>query len=695
MAPANGTSFLDKVVRIAPQPVVPLVVLGKGPLAEAVVAEVRRLLDDAYVKAFREGVPDEALDLYREVNDRGFWKEIYPATVWEGQPGWFAVLGDVEQGRAAQEALLAVEQLAGQPGVGAVVLPFLVGQASGSEWADVAKTLPSVQPWWFLVDMNREDPEAVSLLAQGVGGYLVASWLGHLTRRDGRIIESLRLQAGERLNTLGVARDLPDWDAMREGWENALRAHLVDLWTRAAGRPLPNEYSKPHEVVQELLPPSNYLTHEDPEPHEARVIIGQEVVGCVFGKNPTPRENRSHRAEEDATDRLVRLQHFRDALLLGEQVAAERAIAARAFRWQQEFRRAVDRALAWPVEPLGLQRRFRDELEHVADYVESLEKTRPGPLRGVRSFEANKEEIIRRENRIPSIMGLVFRLGLIGVGSFWTIWGTFFWATHAHPWNDPGMARFFWLNVGGWVGLVVLAAIQVVWFYGSLARAESLAHRDILSEYLQRITSVLSQHLSNRATAIREEMQERIRALNKLFDHMTMASSEKTAGKPGFRTAVGNPRFSNRGFDTLRDARMEEWARDAHVRVGHRCTQDERWLSFEPTVWGSMLEDAVQQVVRDTMATIDYDALVVASGWTTDEERRLVGDLKMAARLPWFPETLPATLPVLLLASTRWQAIAAGVDSVQVAGVGGRAMVALSVIPLRHPALDAYREGAR
>jgi hypothetical protein len=500
---------------------------------------------------------------------------------------------------------------------------------------------------------------------------------------------ALGLIGGERFFTLGFASDEPDWRYFRDQCAGGVREELVKVWQQVAGSPPLLARPRAQEILSTLLPPHNYRVSADPPDGYPALRFGQVVVGCDFVETPIPPEFRSARAQGLGTaDRLLVLQNYRNMLLLGEQPAAERTIANRFFVWEEKQRTAVLKTMVWGDEPSGWFRWLRMSMEQAVDYFDVQGKVSVMPARGVQSFPENIKRVLRRERRMPAWGSVWLRLGLIAVGSLWTVWGTLFWATGRHPWNDAGMAEILGFSLAGLLLLVFLAVGQVVWGHASLLRAERFAQRDILSAYLAHLLQYIARRIKSRTEVLRDEFRAMLITLEKLPGQLI----EKPEG-PGPVPENLNPRFSVTTLRVVIDRMLPELVKTAHRAVASAMMSDSRWPLFDAGIWRERVASAVESSVDEHLGRMTHEAAVQAAGWTEEQRQRLVAEMMVDAGRSRFPEAYSAPDCYVMIGTEPMQATARLQPNFWGYTHDGRDVRVIAVVPLRQPALCGEGEG--
>ncbi|HMO52803.1 MAG TPA: hypothetical protein PKA21_16975, partial [Kiritimatiellia bacterium] len=522
-------------------------------------------------------------------------------------------------------------------------------------------------------------------LARGVAAFLAAGWRTYLTRRDANLRLALGLHGDEMLYSLGMAEDEPDWRYHRDGWKQALRIELMRRWKQTGGSPPLPERPRALKLIGDLLPSDNYTATADPGKADPGVKVGQVAVGCSFVEQPTPKEFRSPIAADPACDAVTELRLFRDSLWVGERPAAEALVMANFCAWEDARCKEIDLSLSMSTDPNGLFRYFRIRFDQWRDYLRIFCDAEVKPTNGVRSFDENVRLVMQREARIPAWSAGLTRWALMAVATFWTMWGTFFWATRIHPWNDPGMARAFWYSWLGLGGVAVAFGLQMIWVHGSLLRAEALARRDILSEYLAYIMTMINRMLRQRGDVLKDRVDEYAQA----FEEMVQALADRdTGGAPprGGPRVNRNPRFTDAAFQTLRERVLPALLARAYSGIREDLNGDARWPLFHHDVWEEVVEKNIAEAVSEEFKQLDYDDLVAAAHWSPQECGNRVKELADDARRAAFHIGAPlVTTPVALLASRGWVAHVSGLPSVTVTDCRLPCLFAVAALPLCIP----------
>ncbi len=669
---------LDEAIGAGTEELVPLILLSDASaFAQGVVQEMGRLLVGPRSKLLVCVEYPESQHALERVLDSAFQMHIHPLRLWEGQLPWVVLVADL-QGDGVREALPGLlRQWAGR----GFVIPFIRGDLSVPEWAELVKSLGTLPGPVFLLSSQGVVIRDDAVLARGVAAHAFASWSSYIQEKDGLWRKALGLTGDGRIYGLGMAFDQPDWRFHGFAWQGDALRELARQWSMQGGSADRPDYPDALDLAREITPSDNYIAKREHDEQIGALQMGQVAISYAFLQSPVIPEFRSAKRGDALPLRMQRLAKFREFLFLSERQAVGRLAAQQTRRWQQRLRSKMLKSVVFPAAPLGCLRWIRSTFEHWGRYLETLAATRVRPASQVRSFEDNIGRLTSREARRPVLSSLLLRTVLIAVGSVWTVWGTFFWATRSQPWNDPSMARILFFTVGGLLLLLVLAVGQFALMQAACVRAEQLTRSDLLAEFLAGVVAQIRNLLVRRVEVLQNELRHWSDSLEKLLAW----TEELAAGRgvaPAVRPGNGNPRFEPGALTLLQTELQPGLVTRVHKAMAEEMTQDARWPFFETSVWRERLVSLVEREVAEQIARVPYDQCVQVARWTDTTRRFLLHDLANDARQPAFGVPMAERAVVLVLASAAWKAQAAGDTALQVTGHSLPFLGAVSAVPL-------------
>ena len=683
----RARQHLDDAIGIGAEELVPLVLLSDaGSFAQAVGREVSLLVTGPDSKLLIQAEYPERHEALSRIADAAFRTHIHPLRLWKGQLPWVALVADLQEPGANDSLPGLIRELA----TSSFVIPFIMGDLSVSDWAELVKRLGDLSGPVFLIAPQGAVKRDEDMLAKGIAAYVFASWSAYARNKDGLWRQALALTGEGRIFSLGMAFDQPDWRFHGFTWQAEALQELARLWSMQGGSADRPDYPSALEMAQDVAPSSNYIARDERDNDVGALLMGQKAISYSFVQSPVIPEFRSARSGENLPLRIQRLRKFREFLFLSERQAVDRLVVRHTRRWQQVLRAKLVRSLILPQSPLGCLRWVRSLLEHWGRYLDTLAGMRLRPAGHVRSFEDNLARLASREARRPVLSGVLLRYLLIVVGSAWTVWGTFFWATRGQPWNDPGMSRILLLTVGGLVVLLALVVGQFGLLQAACVRAELLTRSDLLAEFLAGVVARIRQLLLRRVEVLQKELVHWNDTLEKLLAWAEDLAAGRGLGAPA-RPGNGNPRFEPGSLATLQAERQTMAVDRVHRALSAKLMEDSRWPLFEATVWGEHVHELMRREVEEQIAQIRYDECVAAARWTDSTCQYLAKDLVHDARRPAFAVNLVEHAAVVLLASRQWEQHVAGDALVRVTGHRLPYVCAVSAVPLA--GVEMAREG--
>jgi hypothetical protein len=672
----TGQRWLEGAIGGRTSPLVPLVVLHDGSaFARGACASMRALAREPGAKAIVYAEWSERDEALAGVAHADFRVQIHPAQLWDGHPPWVVAIADLSTGSAADEleALL-------RPMGACVRLPILKGEFSAADAAAWTKRLEFFDQPVFFLSTTAPIRRTADQLALGAAVYALSSWEAYARLQDGNWRHAMGLVEEGRVFSIGMASDQPDWAFHAHTWRSDLRREVARAWSAQGGSAVRPDYPTPLQVAIQHCPSDNYRTRNEEDERVGALTIGQTHVSFAFVNTPVPPGLRSASPGDALAARVHRLRRFREFILLSERQAAERLLVKKSRLWFQSTRERLVTDATIPARPLGALKWLRSLFEHWEGYFSFLTGAKVRAPQGFLALEDNIKRLRSREARRPSWASALLRFALIAVGTFWTIWGTFFWANRAHPWDNPDMRLILFVSGGGLLLLFLAVVGQALLMQLACERAERFARDDILTAYLAGVVERIKKLLGERVAALRKEVEFWQGSLRELIEWVEgLGADTEAVLKPG----NGNPRFPENSLAPLLTRTLPDMVEQVHAEVRDAVGGDARWPIFERVVWQKAMDRAIERQVCDRVASIRYDDCAQAVGWTDSARRALMDGLMADARRPAFAADPVPHAHVTLAASPAWKSSVDASPAIRITGDNGAALLAVAAVPLR------------
>ncbi len=677
----GAASWLEGALTGPSEELVPLIVLHDGSsFGVSFAKEFAALATGLAAKVTLSAEWPEADEAFSCVARADFRTHIHPARLWEGQKPWVVVVADVASSDTRAQIASLLQAWAGRYRL----LPFLLGDLSGGEWRALLDAINLPGQTMFLQTPLGFIARSEDLVARGCAAYACTCWNEYSRRKDGNWREALALVGEGHVFSIGMAAEEPDWAFHGHAWKDKTLRELALPWSTQGGSAERPDYPTAAATAGRFCPSSNYRAREEEDERAGALLTGQRAVSMRFVQTPVLPGFRSPQAVDELATRVQRLRKFREFLFLSERQTAERLLVRQSRSWLTHMREALVRSMVFPANAIGCLRWMRSLLEHWLWFVGTQQGVRLRPPKGLRTFEDNLVRLQRREADRPRLSSGLLRFVLLATGTFWTVWGTFFWATRAHVWNDPGMRKVFLVSSGGLVALLAAVVGQALLMQWACHRAERFAREDLLADFLHGLMERVRLLLQERARELRDLLELWKDSLDKLTDWVERVASggEALLSAP---PANRNARFEPGALAVLHTEALPGLLERIHKAVARRISEDARWPFFELAVWRDVVQAEVAREVDAYLAAISYDAAVASSRWDAARRRHLIEDLAADARRPAYPSHPVPHARVSLLASQGWKTETAGDASLRLTGQGLPSMLAVSAVPLPDP----------
>jgi hypothetical protein len=674
----SGNEWFNEALNFAPKQILPLVCFGDGSsFSAAIQTRVQALAGQALAPIILHADYATAGEKCEELFDADYPRRIDPLKLWRGQPAWCAWFGTGDE-KTVSAYLENRRKLARTPTRAYQHFLFLKVNDLGLFQKTIAHKLEETEQFLFLVSEKAAINRTEAILAEGSAVYMFLSWTRYCEAGTGKLRDALDLTGRESVFTLGIGKDLPDYDFFIPDWTARLTASLCREWIKKTGMTEIPDYQSHKDILRVIAPDETYLV---------KPVIKLEYPAISF-----PDSTDSFHIEfiedvhtpgfsakatlQDWAKRIALLRKLDEFLRFLILPSTETVIQSRLTDFPVEFERRFRQFLKIKPEPAGLLEDLRQRIKVSRDYLAQTSDAEVLEPAGMRSLEANIGLLTKRVMNISPVAGALLRLALIAVGLVWLFIGAFVWG-NTNPFNDQVLR---WIAVGSASALFVLTGIVFFRWYlirRSAERSEQLARQDIKNAHIVEVAQIMVRGLKAQCQTLVAKLDDLEAARRTLEDAVRAGLVPETATTRTNR----NPRFRKEAFDLLFQQNLSEMLKAAHTAI-RQSLESVDWPDFDKERWSELVKTHAGNVVKNTLEQLTFDQCVKAADFTEKEKERAVHDVVSEARKPALLVGEDFNSPVWLLAAAEWRLCTGSHDEATIQPLQLNCLMALSPVPV-------------
>jgi hypothetical protein len=678
MQTISGNEWLQDALNFTPRQILPLICFGDGSsFSDAIQSRVKKLAASAFSKVILHARFSEAVGTSECLFSADYPRQIDPLKLWQGQPvwcGWFGVADEktIHEYLENRRALDRIPTRAYQHFL------FLKVSDLDSFQRTIAPKLEGVEHILFLVAEKAAVNRTENDLAESIAFYLFVSWKRFCDAGTGRMRDALALTGRESVFTLGIGKDIPDYDFCIPDWISRLVGALGKEWTENTGMVDVPDYETCEGILRKITPAETYLIKPVVRPEYPAIsfsgsaeLFHIKLIQDIRTPGFSAKATLQGWAKRVAL--LRKLDEFLRFLILPP---AKTVIRRKLHEFGEEYNRRFRQFLRIKPDPLGMIEDLGQRIRISREYLSATGDAEVLEPSGLRSLEANIGILNRRVLNIPPIAGALLRFALIAVGVVWLFIGSFVWG-NTNPFNDRILR---WVAVGSVSALVIMFCIIFARWYlirRGAARSEQLARQDVIDSHLVEIAQTIAKELQLCCGNLMANLDNLELSRQLLGD----ALHKGITCDPVISRENRNPRFKREAFDLLFQHNLREMLKSVHASV-RQSLESSNWPDFDKERWAELMKTHASEVVQRTLGQISFDQCVKAADFTSAEKERSVHDVVSEARKPALLIGEDFNSPVWLLTAAEWSLYTGVHDEVTIQPMRLNCLMALSPVPV-------------